>query len=375
MPICLSLAGTTTYVSDRQAEEVLIGTVSGVFSIKKDQARKWKVAGQSLAGRHIHALTVEPSTGLMFAGVHNGGVYASTDFGKTWDIRDQGLTEKNIYSLAMARVNGDLKLYAGSEPARLFESEDVGKTWHELPSLRNVPSVGNWTFPAPPHQAHVKNIAIDPRQPSTLYACVEQGGLFRSRDAGESWDELHGYDEDLPFQIPQGTAIDDLHRVLIRPSDPKWLYICGGFGLCSSRDGGKTWEHLTTPNMRIGYPDPLLIHPYREDLMFMAGAINNPFFWRESHDADATIARSKDGGKTWEILHQGLPPHMRAHVNAMSIEAVNGSFQLFAGTTDGDIYYSDTEGDSWTKIVDGVPPLSKAGHYIMLGAAEKAKAQ
>lgn len=375
MPICLSLAGTATYVSNSASEEVLVGTVNGVYSIKRENPQKWRVAGKSLPGCHIHALVMEPSTGLMFAGVHKGSVYASADFGKTWEIRDQGLTEKNVYSLNFARVDGNLKLYAGTEPAYLFESDDLGKTWHELPSLRSVPSVNNWSFPAPPHEAHVKYIAFDPRDGRTIYACVEQGGLLRSRDGGFSWEELHGFDTDLPFQIPEGTAADDLHRVLIRPSDPNWLYICGGFGLCCSRDGGNSWEHLTTPAMRIAYPDPLLFHPHREDLMFMAGAVNNPYFWRETHDADATIARSKDGGRTWKISDKGLPPHMRAHIPAMTIEVVNGSFALFAGTTDGDIYFSDTEGESWTRIVDGVPPLSKAGHYIMLGAAKKAGGQ
>lgn len=372
MAICLSLGGTTTYHSRSVTDEVLVGTVSGVSIIQRDGTNQWRVSGKSLAGCHIHSLVMEPSSGLIFAGVHKGAVYASADFGRNWELRDHGLTQKNVYCLNFASVDGKVKLYAGTEPAHLFESDDLGKSWRELDSLRSVPSVSNWTFPAPPHQGHVKNVAFDPHDGKTIYACVEQGGLFKSKNSGSSWEEMHGFDVDLPFEMPEGSAPDDLHRILIRPSDPKCLYICGGFGLCCTRDGGQRWEHLTTPAMRIGYPDALLIHPHHEELMFMAGAVNNPRFWRETHDADATIARSRDGGDTWKILHQGLPTHMRAHVPAMAMIISNGTFELFAGTTDGEIFYSNDEGDEWTKIID-VSPISKAGHYIMLGAADKAK--
>ena len=80
--------------------------------------------------------------------------------------------------------------------------------------------------------------------------------------------------------------------------------------------------------MRIGYPDPLLIHPGEENLMFMAGARTSPAGWRTTQTADAAIARSQDGGRNWEVLQGGLPPHLHGDVEAMALEAWNGSCQF-----------------------------------------------
>ncbi len=48
------------------------------------------------------------------------------------------------------------------------------------------------------------------------------------------------------------------------------------------------------------------------------------------------------------------------------METWNGSYSLFAGTTDGEVFFSEDEGDNWTKIIDGLPPISKHGHYKIL---------
>ena len=66
------------------------------------------------------------------------------------------MTSKDVYSLAAIEQNGGVMLYAGTQPASLFRSRDLGRNWVELPALRQVPSAKHWTFPAPPHLAHTK---------------------------------------------------------------------------------------------------------------------------------------------------------------------------------------------------------------------------
>ena len=117
---------------------------------------------------------------------------------------------------------------------------------------------------------------------------------------------------------------------------------------------------------RIGYYDPLVFHPHNEKLMFVAGAEEDPFHWMQTRSANPAIARSRDGGDTWKVLRRGLPERMDASFEAMILEAWDGLCALYAGNTDGEIYYSGDEGESWTKIIDGLPPISKTIHYAIL---------
>ena len=350
MPICLSHGGPTMFTGNGHADEVLVGTVGGVYNLQRQNDSKWQVSWKSLDGKHVSSLQVEPRTKTVFAGVYRSGIFASNDGGKNWQSRNNGLSSDDVYSLSFSNGGSTTTLYAGTEPAHLFKSVDMGETWSEISSLRQSPSVAEWTFPAPPHTAHVKFIAVDPGDSATVYAAIEVGGLLKSRDGGSTWEEQHGFYEDV-------------HRIVICPSDSEKLYISTGAGVYHSIDGGMNWTQLTTHAMRIGYPDALIVVPTRENLMFVAGARNTPGAWRKTHTADSRIGRSRDGGKNWELLYNGLPDHMRGNVEAISIMSWDDSFELFAGTTDGDIFYSDDEGDHWSTIMTELPPVSKFHHY------------
>ena len=127
MAICLSQNGTTMYLSKSPSNELLVTTAGGVLAVERKNTKEWHISRKSLEGRHIGSLMIEPSSGLTFAGVHKGTVYASGDLGRTWERRDKGLPQEHVFCLNSTRVEGKVKLYAGTEPAHLFESDDLGE--------------------------------------------------------------------------------------------------------------------------------------------------------------------------------------------------------------------------------------------------------
>lgn len=197
MSICLSHGGPMTFVGAEPASRLLVGTVGGVFALDRQDRLKWKVASKALEGQHVSSVQLEPQSGTTFAGVYKGGVQVSEDGGKSWAKRSDGLGSDDVYSLTYSRANGKTTVYCGTEPARLFRSDDLGAHWSELNSLGDAPGKGNWTFPAPPFVAHVKFIAVDPQDPDIIYAAVEVGGLLKSRDGGKTWEAQHGFYADV----------------------------------------------------------------------------------------------------------------------------------------------------------------------------------
>ena len=354
MTALLSVGGNTYSKTDGPADELFFGSVDGVVQFRREGDR-WQEVHRALQGLHVSSLAVEPRSGTMFAGTHNGSVHASADHGQTWEKRSSGVEQEEVYSLAVVDANGETRVYAGTEPAHLYVSTDLGKTWTDLPAVRNVSGIGEWTFPAPPHEAHVKYITIQPGQPDTLFACVEQGALLRSHDAGKTFDIIY-----------QASATD-AHRINVPPGRPDHLYLTRGDwstgheGIYLSKDDGASWERLFDRSL-IGYPDATLIHPERPELIFVAGATGSPNAWGKMGQAGTHVARSRDGGRTWQTL--GIPPAgVQGNIEAMTLNTWPGGAGIFAGTTDGDIYYSADEGESWTTILSGLPAISKAGHW------------
>jgi photosystem II stability/assembly factor-like uncharacterized protein len=371
MRVCLSHGGPNVYQSDIPPTELLVATTNGLNVLERDgPAADWQLSRVALEGKHVSALLHEPTRDVLFAGTHDAGLYASLDRGLTWQRRDQGVASENIFSLNQVRVGDQVRLYVGTEPAHLYVSLDLGERWRELPGIRSVPSTDRWSFPGPPHVAHLKNVAIDPADPDTIYAAVEVGGLLKSTDGGERWRELIGIGQEK-------TLSEDVHRVMIERSQPASVYISSGNGIYHSQDAGETFEQLTDRSMRIGYPDALVLHPEREGLLFTAGALHAPSVWRFTGGADGRIARSRDGGKTWQVLGfalvdgntqvSGLPPYIHGNIEAMSMSVWPGGFSLFAGTTDGDVFLSEDEGESWPIIARGLSPVSKGMHWRLFG--------
>ena len=109
MLICLSHGGPMIYSANTVPEELLIGTVGGVFKAKRADATQWHVAEHALEKCHVSSLALEPKSGQVFAGVYKGGLYASGDSGKTWKPSGSGLESDDVYSLNSVQDGNQVK--------------------------------------------------------------------------------------------------------------------------------------------------------------------------------------------------------------------------------------------------------------------------
>jgi photosystem II stability/assembly factor-like uncharacterized protein len=336
---------------------VFVATKRGIVRLDAAEGTsEWRRVGASLEQWHISALLFDRTTGRFYAATHGAGIFASGDLGETWTEASNGLTHKNVFSLGVSIKDGRSTLLAGTEPVMLFSSTDDGRSWRPHQAIERIPGREKWTFPAPPHEAHLKSITIDPADADVYYACIEQGALLRSSDAGETWTEISSY-----FR-PEDRWYRDIHKIVPYGSDPQRLIMSTGSGVYRTFDGGAHWEQLTGEDFEVAYPDHLIVAPLDDATVFVSGARSTPDVWRKTGFAGATVQRSRDAGATWRQASNGLPVEERAAIEAMSVAAEPDRYTLFVANTEGEVFLSDDEGEHWRLIAAGLAPVAKCVH-------------
>ena len=356
---CLSTNGSNHFTFPAPVQSVLVATTDGVVEARRGTDGTWSVARQMLQGHHIAAITRDPVGDGIYVAQMPGTLMYSGDNGQSWTPRAKGVAEGGVYSLRCIPHGAGSRLYLGTQPVGLYRSDDAGLTWDDLAALRTAPMHETWRFPAPGHEPHVKTIAVDPRDADIIYVGIEQGALLKSVDGGQTWadiDEFVDYDH---------FVYKDIHQVLLRPSNPDEVYITTGLGIFHSTNCGANWTQLTSSEFRIGYPDQLLFAPGNDRRMFVSGGFATPNFWIEERSAKGTILLSEDGGHNWRSPRKGFPQG-RANVEAMSICAYPGGYDILAGTSDGDVFLSSDEGETWHLILSGIAPIAKPTHDTLI---------
>src|SRR5918999_5353807 len=185
---------------------------------------EWTVELFSLPG--AQCLAVDPADpNTVYAGLRETGVRRTTDGGGSWT--DCELPDRGVFSLAVSAADG--AVYAGTEPSRLFRSDDRGENWRALDALLELPSRPSWSFPPRPWTSHVRWIAPNPHDAELLLVGIELGGLMRSTDGGETWEDHR------PGAQP------DVHSLAWHPREAAFAYEAGGGGPAWSEDAGETW--------------------------------------------------------------------------------------------------------------------------------------
>jgi photosystem II stability/assembly factor-like uncharacterized protein len=279
----------------------------------------------SLRGSGAQCLAVDPADpSTLYAGLRDGGVRRSDDGGRTWV--DCALPESGVFSLAVSAADG--AVYAGTEPSRLFRSDDDGASWRELEALLELPSRPTWSFPPRPWTSHVRWIAPSPHEADLLLVGIELGGLMRSSDGGASW------------QDHRPGAQRDVHSLAWHPRPLGRAYEAGGGGAAFSKDAGESWQPADEGRDRH-YTWSVAVDPDDPDLWYIS-ASTGPYAAHGRGDPQAFIYR-RQAGEAWRSLAGGLPQPLPA----MPYALVAGEGRLFAGLADGQIWESRDRGDSW----------------------------
>ena len=261
----------------------------------------------------------------VLAGCRGGGVFESEDGGASW--QDAALPATDVFSVAYSAADG--AAYAGCEPSALWVRRNG--EWRELSALRELPSAPTWSFPPRPWTSHVRWIAPSPHEASVVLAGIELGGLMRSADGGETWEDH------------RPGAQRDVHSLAWHPSEPGRAYEAGGGGSAWSKDNGKTWEAADDGRDRH-YTWALAVDSEDPDCWFVS-ASTGPFEAHGSRLAQAALYRWRGEGP-WEELDLGLPRPLETMPYALST-ADDG---LVAGLRDGRLLLTDDHGDSWRPL-------------------------
>lgn len=280
----------------------------------------------SLAGSGAQCLGVDPNDPeTVFAGLREGGVRRTVDAGASWV--DCALPERAVFSLGVSPADG--AVYAGTEPSRLFRSNDDGRSWRALDGLLELPSRPSWSFPPRPWTSHVRWIAPSPHDANLVLVGIELGGLMRSTDGGESW------------QDHRPGAQPDVHSLAWHPRAHGRAYEAGGGGASFSVDGGESWQPADEGRDR-NYTWSVAVDPEDPDCWYLS-ASTGPYAAHGSRDPEARIYRRRDG-EPWQPLAGGLPEPLPA----MPYALLATQSRLFAGLADGQLWESRDRGESWS---------------------------
>lgn len=339
------------------ASILYFATDRGVFTVKSEDGRGWKIEHQSLADWDIPKIAVSPSRpNMLFAGTRGDGVWVSEDFGKSWRKPCYGRPGPGKVRCISIDPHDPNTLYAGTEPIDLFVSRDLGKNWTRLDSVWKAPSVASVEYPVATVEPHVRDITLDPKNPGVIYAALQVGYILKSTDGGASWKLLNkGLDADV-------------HTIVIHPENPSRLVIATGGhdfrkgtvrgrALYMSQDGGEEWLP-TAMEFSQEYSVPLVMHPKNPDILYSCVANGQPGQWRRRESgAESFLIRTKDGGKSWQRLDGSLSEIARNFAEAIAIDE-NHTSRLYAALRNGDLYASEDSGDSWVKAEVKLPALS-----------------
>lgn len=380
-------------------DAIWIGTRKGTF-VAERQAGNWKVRLAGHAGVGVNYVARDPYTGTLWAALGHGHWGAklsrSDDGGATWVDASQVKYPEGARYLSHADPSPDddgseperfairpatlLKLwvlnfgpggriYAGTIPGGLFVSEDGGETFELNRPLWNHDSRGGDLFNGPGNgKTHwfgtpasdgefapgIHSIEVDPRNPERILVAISTAGVLETTDGGRSWRGVNkGMTNDY-LPDPNAEWGHDAHFIQLCSSNPDHIWQQNHTGVFYSNNGAQSWTKVSAPDQGVHFGFPIAADARDGETAWVVPAVSD--IQRMAIGGGLFVARTLDGGKTWQQLRKGLPQGNAYDVvyrHALSTKNDDVAF----GSTTGNLYVSGDGGDSFETLANNLPPI------------------
>jgi hypothetical protein len=370
--------------------KVLVGTRKGAFIYTSDERREnWQISEPILPGWSVYQMAIDSrgNDPRFYAAANHwawGRSVAKSDIsGKDWDVRseglgfpeDMGVTVGNVWHITPGGASEPGVVYAGTQPAGLFRSEDWGASWKPVDELNRHEDRKYWSMSGGGDSA-LHSIELDPRDPSRIYVAISSGGSYVSSDGGKKWDifshaaipqtmsarqfvkeimETFPDEEIRPGIDPM--AVNEMHKMRIDQKNPDRIWTQTHVGVFRSDDKGKTFADVTE-----GLPSfhgfPIAVTKKGSEAVYTV-----PLEFEENNfrvcAGQFAVHRTTDLGKSWQKLTNGLPgPHdyQSAYRESLDTDGLDRE-GVYVGTTNGQVYASADGGDHWQRLPGTLPPI------------------
>ncbi len=258
---------------------------------------QWRLVGPG-GGGWIQSVAFDPKDpNTIYVGCDVGGFYVSFDSGRSFEIRNEGLRDYFVEAIAVHPQNPNIILL-GTQGG-IFRTTNKGKTWQWV--RNGFPPTQRYSYSAP-----IGAICFDPQNPQIVYAGVgrprrareegkgeAKGAIYRSTDEGISWQRIDG------GQLPKDATVSDIE---VKPDDSKTILVATDKGIFRSDDGGRTWRP-SNDGLPYTFIQELAFAPSQPNRVYVTLLTTS----REGQEWNGGVYRSDDAGKTWKLCSGNLP--------------------------------------------------------------------
>jgi molybdopterin converting factor small subunit len=360
----LDIVGAVSGGSQDEAE-VLVGTKKGLFVLRGPRGGAMSIASRAFPGIAVEYATRDPRTGRYLASVTHGQfgphVFLADDPTGEWEQSDgpafpdgEDASVERIWKIEPGQEDG--LVYAGVDPAALFESRDGGRTWRLNRGLWDQPSrVEEWTPGLGGLALH--SICPWPGDPSRLAIGISAVGVWLSEDAGLTWTISNEgiAPRYLPREAlarPYGRCVHNMHRSPVRPER---LFMQFHGGVYRSDDAGRSWIDVGA-GLPSDFGFPLVMHPTAPDTAYVIPL--NSDRDRVTAEGRVRVYRTHDAGGTWTAGGEGLPGEGYLTILRQAFDHDGRDpLGLYFGATSGEVFGSADDGVTWSRVADDLAPV------------------